>query len=81
MVNEPELLLLDEPCTGLDGDVRAAVLEMVQRLAKSGVQIVMAVHDREDIVPAIGHVLQIRKRGQIHFSTGYRVQGRAQPEK
>ena len=26
MANDPELLLLDEPCTGLDGDVRAHVL-------------------------------------------------------
>jgi molybdate transport system ATP-binding protein len=81
MVNEPELLLLDEPCTGLDGDVRAAVLEMVQRLATSGVQIVMAVHDPEDIVPAIGHVLEIRKRGQIYFSAPDRLLAPASAEK
>ncbi len=29
MVNDPELLLLDEPCTGLDGDVRAHVLALI----------------------------------------------------
>ena len=64
MVNDPELLLLDEPCAGLDGDVRAAVLDMIQRLASSGTQIVMAVHDTEDIVPAIRHVLEIRRGGR-----------------
>lgn len=59
MVNDPELLLLDEPCTGLDRDVRAHVLEVLQRLATQGVQLVMAVHDAEDIVPAIGKILRI----------------------
>jgi molybdate transport system ATP-binding protein len=59
MVNNPELLLLDEPCTGLDRDVRAQVLAVLQRLAESGTQIVMAVHDAEDIVPAVRRVLKI----------------------
>ena len=60
MANEPELLLLDEPCTGLDGDVRERVLHEVERLARSGTQIVMAVHDADDIVPAVRNVLRIR---------------------
>lgn len=61
MVNEPELLLLDEPCTGLDADVREHVLAILQRLAESGTQIVMAVHDPEDIIPAVRHVLEIKR--------------------
>lgn len=60
MANEPELLLLDEPCTGLDGDVRKRVLHEIERLARSGTQIVMAVHDADDIVPAVKNVLRIR---------------------
>ncbi len=63
MINDPELLLLDEPCTGLDGDTRTDVLELLQRLAVNGTQIVMAVHDPEDIVPIVGHVLEIRRGG------------------
>jgi molybdate transport system ATP-binding protein len=54
------LLLLDEPCTGLDGDVRERVLHEIERLARSGTQIVMAVHDADDIVPAVKNVLSIR---------------------
>lgn len=65
MVNEPELLLLDEPCTGLDGDVRAFVLDALQRLAMGGTQIVMAVHDKGDIIPAIGWVLKIERGGKV----------------
>ena len=64
MMNEPELLLLDEPCTGLDGDVRAHVLSVLEQLARSGVQIVIAVHDPEDIIPAVKHVLRIGRGGK-----------------
>lgn len=64
MANDPQLLLLDEPCTGLDGDVREHVLAVLERLARSGTQIVMAVHDAEDIVPAVQQVLRIGKGGK-----------------
>jgi molybdate transport system ATP-binding protein len=65
MINRPELLLLDEPCTGLDGDARAHVLSVLEQLASSGVQIIMAVHDREDIIPAVKHVLRIGRGGKV----------------
>lgn len=65
MVNEPELLLLDEPCTGLDGDVRAHVLQVLERIAKRGTQLIMAVHDASDIVPAVGKVLKIERGGRV----------------
>jgi molybdate transport system ATP-binding protein len=61
MVNSPELLLLDEPCAGLDRQVRAEVLSFLDRLAQSGTQVVMAVHDEEDIIPSITHVLRIER--------------------
>jgi molybdate transport system ATP-binding protein len=66
MMTEPELLLLDEPCTGLDGDVREAVLAVLERLAEAGTQIVMAVHDPEDIIPSVRQVLRIRK-GRVYL--------------
>jgi molybdate transport system ATP-binding protein len=67
MVNDPELLLLDEPCTGLDGDVRETVLEVLQRIAEQGTQLVMAVHDASDIVPAIRNVLTIKRGGKVEI--------------
>jgi molybdate transport system ATP-binding protein len=67
MMNDPELLLLDEPCTGLDGDVRATVLGFIEQLAEQGTQIVMAVHDPEDIVPAVRHVLRINRGGKVQL--------------
>lgn len=67
MMNDPELLLLDEPCTGLDGDVRATMLGFIEQLAEQGTQIVMAVHDVEDIVPAVKHVLRIGRGGKVEL--------------
>jgi molybdate transport system ATP-binding protein len=65
MVNGPELLLLDEPCTGLDPDVRSEVLQIIERLAHRGTQIVMAVHDAGDMIPAIKHVFRIERGGKV----------------
>lgn len=65
MINDPELLLLDEPCTGLDGDVRATVLGFIQQLAERGTQVIVAVHDVEDIVPAVSKVLKIARGGTV----------------
>lgn len=65
MINEPELLLLDEPCTGLARDVRAFVLQLLERLAEHGTQIVMAIHDPDDLIPAVRHILQIGRAGRV----------------
>jgi len=69
MVNDPELLLLDEPCTGLDPDVRSEVLEIIEGLAQRGTQIVMAVHDAQDMIPAIKSVLRIGPGGKVKIES------------
>lgn len=65
LVNQPELLLLDEPCTGLDAGLRLHVLGLLQQLAERGVQLVMAVHDVRDLVPAVQWLLRIRSDGTV----------------
>lgn len=65
MVNEPELLLLDEPFTGLDPHMHAQVTSQLQTLAESGTQLIMAIHDRQDLVPAVGRVLRIERGGRV----------------
>ena len=68
MVNEPELLLLDEPCAGLDGALRTSVLALIERLARTGTQLIMAVHDEEDIAPSVSKVLKIGRGGNVSFA-------------
>src|SRR5438309_956884 len=44
LVNEPELLLLDEPTTGLDPQARHLVWDRLYRLKRSGVTLVLTTH-------------------------------------
>ena len=55
----PELLLLDEACSGLDPEARARFLEVVQGLAGAGVTLVFATHDPAEIPPAVGLCLRL----------------------
>ncbi len=64
MVLYPELLLLDEPFTGLDADLHAHVLDLIEQLALGGTQVVMAVHHENDLIPSIHHVLKILPGGR-----------------
>lgn len=52
MMNEPEILLLDEPCSGLDMIARETFLHNIQDLAeKNGMAIVYVTHHTEEILP------------------------------
>ena len=64
MVLYPELLLLDEPFTGLDADLHDHVLALIDQLAQGGTQIVMAVHHEADVIPSVNKVLQILPGGK-----------------
>ena len=44
LVNEPELMLLDEPTTGLDPQARHAVWDRLFRLKRQGVTLVLTTH-------------------------------------
>jgi molybdate transport system ATP-binding protein len=61
MVNSPRLLLLDEPCAGLDAATRGEVLAQLERLTRAGVQLVMTTHHEADLVPSINRVLHLRQ--------------------
>jgi lipooligosaccharide transport system ATP-binding protein len=44
LINEPELLLLDEPTTGLDPQARHVLWDRLYRLKQSGVTLVLTTH-------------------------------------
>ena len=49
IMEEPELLLLDEPMNGLDNKGVEDIRELLKKLAKEGKTIILASHSREDI--------------------------------
>ena len=61
---QPDLLLLDEPTTGLDPEQRRAVLDLIRSLPHS---LVMSSHIAEDIDAACGRVAVLHQ-GRILFS-------------
>lgn len=61
LMGDPELLILDEPCAGLDPVARAHFVAFMQRLAtqRRGPAIVLVTHHLEEIPAACTHVLAL----------------------
>jgi molybdate transport system ATP-binding protein len=59
---DAEILLLDEPLTGLDPAQRAGMKRVLQRLMRQQVTVVAAVHHAEDLPQGITHALHLHNR-------------------
>lgn len=59
LVGEPDILLLDEPCSGLDAPSRAHYLNLLDQLAVRGLHIVFVSHHGEDAPLCINREAQM----------------------
>jgi iron complex transport system ATP-binding protein len=66
LVTRPEVLLLDEPTTGLDFVARQQFMESVGRLARDGTTILIVTHHIEEIIPETRRVVLL-SHGRIAF--------------
>ena len=56
----PEVLILDEPCHGLDENFRQKILDLVEIIADSGTTTLLHVtHDPSEVLPCEKHVLEL----------------------
>jgi len=63
-VKRPQLLLLDEPFTGLDPGRRKRLRAALSRMARAGTRLVIAVHHLEDLPP------EVNRRLHLHNGAG-----------
>lgn len=63
LMARPDLLVLDEPCAGLDLGARERFLAMIQSMASGGAgpSLVMVTHHVEEIVPGFDRVLLLKE--------------------
>ncbi len=61
LVFDPQLLILDEPCNGLDIPSREYFLQTLSDLASGGKHIVYVTHHVDEIMPFVTHVLLLRQ--------------------
>ena len=64
MVHRASLMILDEPCTGLDIPTRETFLETMEKMSRKGTRMIYVTHRIEEIMPCFTHVLYL-KNGKV----------------
>jgi molybdate transport system ATP-binding protein len=60
MVNNPEILILDEPFSGLDISTRKDVLDFLDRVSR-GTTVILVTHHLDELIPSLTHVMLLAK--------------------
>jgi ABC-2 type transport system ATP-binding protein len=67
LLNDPEILILDEPTNGLDPQGIHQIRDLIKKIASQGTTILLASHLLDEVEKVCSHVLVLRK-GQILYS-------------
>ena len=70
LVNNPDLLLLDEPTTGLDPQRREKLSSILKQLRNAGKGIIVVSHDRKFIQENADRIIRLEGGGVVEDSTG-----------
>ena len=60
LVTDPDVLLLDEPFSGLEPRSRAGTMDLVDRLCRAGRSVVLVTHHDDEVFPSIGFEMWLR---------------------
>jgi ABC-2 type transport system ATP-binding protein len=69
LINDPELLILDEPMSGLDPMGRKKIIDLISRLKEDGKSILFCSHILEDVDRLVDRVLLLHKGQRLFFGT------------
>ncbi|MBM4072440.1 MAG: ABC transporter ATP-binding protein [Planctomycetes bacterium] len=75
LINEPDLLIWDEPTHGLDPEARRSMLELIKSLAKEKTLIVSS-HNLSDIDEVCNHAAVLSRGHLIYFGSLQDLKGR-----
>lgn len=62
LAQEPHVLLLDEPFTGVDVNAKEALLELLERLRRLGITVLVSTHDMQTASQRFAHVALLSGR-------------------
>lgn len=69
LINDPELLILDEPMSGLDPMGRRKIIDLIIQLKKAGKTILFCSHILEDVDRLVDSILLLHKGKKLFHGT------------
>ena len=66
LLNDPEILILDEPTNGLDPQGIHQIREIIKQIAKNGTTILLASHLLDEVEKVCSHVVVLRKGVKLY---------------
>ncbi|MBT8177618.1 MAG: ATP-binding cassette domain-containing protein, partial [Eudoraea sp.] len=66
LLNDPEILILDEPTNGLDPQGIHQIREIIKRIASQGTTILLASHLLDEVEKGCSHVVILRKGEKLY---------------
>lgn len=66
MLNNPEVMILDEPTNGLDPEGIIQIREIISNIAKQGITIIIASHLLDEIEKICSHVIVLKEGNSIY---------------
>lgn len=69
LLNDPEILILDEPTNGLDPQGIHEIREIIRKIAKEGTTILLASHLLDEVEKVCSHVVVLRNGVNLYSGT------------
>ncbi|ALM20201.1 ABC transporter ATP-binding protein [Nonlabens sp. MIC269] len=66
LLNNPEILILDEPTNGLDPQGIRQIRDLIKHIAKSGTTILLASHLLDEVEKVCSHVIVLRQGNMLY---------------
>jgi len=67
LLNDPEILILDEPTNGLDPQGIHQIRQIIKKIASQGTTILLASHLLDEVEKVCSHVVILRKGEKLYF--------------